>query len=210
MAHCSLTLIELHPEHPNYAAAKPAHEAGFDSYLTAKVLLRLSTSLEKTGLYLEEKHKSFDDDEKYFTPAEGRSPERRSLEEEGSGGVPLDVNTTPALPTVSDESSKASSDQSKHTPPSERSTFANPTVYDLLGDLPPDEDLATLTLQPQKTDHPVSKKLAKWNKKTKAEKGKRMPAWESSFWEVYGNKLRVNGTVEGVCDVGFWPYHDSE
>lgn len=26
-----------------------------------------------------------------------------------------------------------------------------------------------------------------------------IPAWDSGFWDVYGNKLRVNGTVEGIC-----------
>lgn len=30
---------------------------------------------------------------------------------------------------------------------------------------------------------------------------KLMPRWDSEFWKVYGNKLRVNGTVEGVCDL---------
>ena len=28
-----------------------------------------------------------------------------------------------------------------------------------------------------------------------------MPPWESDFWYKYCNKLRVNGTVEGVCDL---------
>jgi len=28
-----------------------------------------------------------------------------------------------------------------------------------------------------------------------------MPPWDSDFWNVYGNKLRVNGTVEGHCDL---------
>ena len=27
-----------------------------------------------------------------------------------------------------------------------------------------------------------------------------MPAWNKDFWRVYGNKVRVNGTIEGVCD----------
>ena len=28
-----------------------------------------------------------------------------------------------------------------------------------------------------------------------------MPSWDSDFWNVYGNKLRVNGTVEGMCEL---------
>ena len=28
-----------------------------------------------------------------------------------------------------------------------------------------------------------------------------MPAWDKDFWRVYGNKIRVNGTIEGICDL---------
>ncbi|KAL8906037.1 MAG: hypothetical protein Q9207_002267 [Kuettlingeria erythrocarpa] len=199
--------LELHPEHPKYALAKPAHEAGFDSYLTAKVLIRLSGTLEKSGWYLDEKGKSIADNEDYYTPDEGHSPERRSSGE-SSGGVSIYASSVPKNVAASGETSKSSSAQSKYTPTTDRSTFANPTVFDLLGDIPADDDLATLTLQPQQSDQPVSKKQAKRDKRAQAEMGKRMPAWESSFWDVYGNKLRVNGTAEGVCDVGFWPYQD--
>lgn len=202
-------MAELHPEHSNYAIAKPAHEAGFDSYLTAKVLVRLSTVLEKSGLHLAESSQTFNDGETYFTPPEGRSPERSPLKED-RGGVALTASAIPARLSSSEESFTSSQAQSTYTPSSDRSPFSHATVFDLLGDIPPDEDLATLSLQPQKTDRPVSAKQAKRNRRVEAEKGKRMPGWESSFWETYGNKLRVNGTLEGVCDVGYWPYQDVE
>ncbi|KAL8990477.1 MAG: hypothetical protein Q9177_000871 [Variospora cf. flavescens] len=202
-------VIELHPEHSNYAIAKPAHEAGFDSYLTAKVLVRLSTILEKSGLHLAESSQTFNDGETYFTPPEGRSPERSPLKED-RGGVALTGSAIPARLSSSEESFTNSQAQSTYTPSSDRSPFSHATVFDLLGDIPPDEDLATLSLQPQKTDRPVSAKQAKRNRRVEAEKGKRMPGWENSFWETYGNKLRVNGTLEGVCDVGYWPYQDVE
>jgi hypothetical protein len=32
-----------------------------------------------------------------------------------------------------------------------------------------------------------------------------IPPWESPFWQMYGNMLRVNGTVEGVCRLGGVP-----
>ena len=31
-----------------------------------------------------------------------------------------------------------------------------------------------------------------------------MPHWASKFWKIYGNKLRINGTVEGVCDLAIY------
>jgi len=35
------------------------------------------------------------------------------------------------------------------------------------------------------------------------QEGKMMPRWdkEGAFWDVYGNKLQVNGTVEGVLKI---------
>ena len=41
----------------------------------------------------------------------------------------------------------------------------------------------------------------------KSEKRSMMPPADSPFWSKYGNKLRVNGTIEEVCPVG--PYLSS-
>ncbi|KAL9603936.1 MAG: hypothetical protein Q9219_000874 [cf. Caloplaca sp. 3 TL-2023] len=192
-------IIELHPQHANYAIKSPSHEAGYDSYLTARVLIRLSTVLELSGIYLDERDDAVRDDENYFTPPEDRTPE------EGSGGIPIDINTIPAHLSTSEESSSSSQYIPSHVPVSTRSAFSHATTFDLLGDIPSDEDSVTFTISPQKKERQASKKVEKRKKKMDAESGRRMPAWESTFWELYGNKLRVNGTVEGVCDLGDWP-----
>ncbi|KAL8935957.1 MAG: hypothetical protein Q9216_005173 [Gyalolechia sp. 2 TL-2023] len=195
-------VIELHPQHSKYAFEKFAHEAGFDSYLTAQILIRLSATLDSSGIHLGENTDGplDNDDESYFTPPEARSPD------EGGGGVVIDVNALPAHLLQPKNDSSLSRVQPSYISPQARSTFSHATAFDLLGDIPMDEDLITLTLQPEKTERPKSKKQEKRKKRADKEIGRRIPAWESSFWGVYGNKLRVNGTVEGVCDVGEWPY----
>lgn len=194
-------IIELHPLHPKYEFETFAHEAGFDSYLTAQVLIRLSTKLDSSGFFLEEtKDALLEDDEDYFTP-----PEERSLEE-GSGGSLLDIDLLPAQLLKADDHPTHSRVRPSNVSAPARSAFSHATSFDLLGDIPLEEDLITLSLQPEKTERLMSRKQQKRMKKAANEIGRRMPAWESPFWTIYGNKLCVNGTVEGVCDVGKWPY----
>ena len=193
-------LAELHPQHSKYASAKLPHEAGFDSYMTARVLIRLSAALERSGLY-HDVNLLGDDDESYFTPPEGRSPD------EGTGGVPLDYNDIPSHLPASKDNSSGARNQPSQSSPTARSAFFHATTFDLLGDIPLDEDLATLSVLPKQRERPASKKQEKRKKKkVDSEIGRRMPGWESPFWDLYGNKLRVNGTIEGVCNVGEWPF----
>ncbi|KAL8791739.1 MAG: hypothetical protein Q9195_005677 [Heterodermia aff. obscurata] len=46
-------LIILHENHGKYFSNTAAHEAGYDSFQTAKAFLRLSTKLEKAGTYVD-------------------------------------------------------------------------------------------------------------------------------------------------------------
>ncbi|KAI4178742.1 MAG: hypothetical protein L6R41_008241 [Letrouitia leprolyta] len=194
-------VIELHPLHPKYELEKFAHEAGFDSYLTAQILIRLSTTLDSSGFPLDKTEDGLlDSDESYFTPPEGCSPE------EGCGGPLLDIDALPAQVLKAEDHSRHSHVQPNNVSAPTRSAFSHATTFDLLGDIPlEEEDLITLTLQPEKTKRPMSRKQEKRMRKAANEFGRRMPAWESHFWTVYGNKLCVNGTTEGVCDVGKWP-----
>lgn len=113
-----LPIIELAAGHEKYASDSPMHEAGFDSFLTAKVLIRLATQIRA------EFREDEEDEDLYVTASE-------------DGGVPLDGGA-------------------------------------------PSQARATTPLPPAHT---------------------MMPPGESSFWRQYGNKLRVNGTVEEVCNI---------
>lgn len=39
------------------------------------------------------------------------------------------------------------------------------------------------------------------DKDAAVERGSLIPRWDSDFWRTYGNKLRVYGTIEEVCDL---------
>ncbi len=109
-------MTELAPGFEKYASESPMHEAGFDSFLTAKVLIRLATQIGA------ETTDDGEDEEAFETASE-------------DGGVPLD------------------------------------------------EGAPSQVRAPMPSTHTM------------------MPHGESSFWRRYGNKLRVNGTVEEVCNI---------
>ncbi|KAL8777011.1 MAG: hypothetical protein Q9213_008040 [Squamulea squamosa] len=175
--------------HTKYAAAfNTTHQAGFDSFMTARLLVRLSVNLEASGEYIEELPSPTD--EPFYTPAEGE------------GDDLMDFNdVSEQLEAIDRTSSKSSSRPSSGIATS-RTTFSSATKFDLLGDLSADID--PFTLRPRTPD-PEAKPELRSDAKVDNETGRRLPAWESDFWRVYGNKLRVNGTIEGVCDLGLWP-----
>ncbi|KAL8775326.1 MAG: hypothetical protein Q9209_000333 [Squamulea sp. 1 TL-2023] len=182
-------IIELHPGHTKYTAAfDSTHEAGFDSFMTARLLVRLSVNLEASGEYIEELPSPVD--EPFYTPPEGE------------GDDLMDFNdVSEQLEAIDRTSSKSSSRPSSGITTS-RTTFSSATKFDLLGDLSADID--PFTLRPRTPDPEVRREL-RTDAKVDNETGRRLPAWESDFWKVYGNKLRVNGTIEGVCHLGLWP-----
>ncbi len=117
-----LPIIELANGHEKYALDSPMHEAGFDSFLTAKVLIRLATQVGADTP--EEEEEEEDDGEMYVMASE-------------DGGVPLDGGA----------------------PSQARASTPWPPAHTM------------------------------------------MPHGENRFWSQYGNKLRVNGTVEEVCNI---------
>ncbi|KAL8815552.1 MAG: hypothetical protein Q9223_005314 [Gallowayella weberi] len=195
----SFSLIQqtvLHPSHPKYDSAKPFHEAGYDSYMTARVFLRLAIELETSAPHL-------DDPPSPINQASSSPPEMGVLIDHHD----VSANLQAAAAAADDISSKSSSQPSSgsgsgsgsaSTVP--RPTFSHPTKFDLLGDLSC-EEIETLALGVRAREpglKPADVDLGR-------DAPRRLPAWESDFWKVFGNKLRVNGTVEEVCCLGGWP-----
>lgn len=207
-------VIEMPLGHHRYLRNKPAHEAGFDSYLTAKVLIRLSAKLEAAGYYIDEKISPGSEGEGYVTapetggvslntpkhpltsrlvdenarPKAGKSDSNDSISE----GVSLGHNAVTIEPQPTKSKTKAKKSKRKSNDTAARSTnFSHATMFDLLGDMPSsDDDLGV----------PLARPL---NPKPSTPRFTMMPPFDSDFWNVYGDKLRVNGTVEGVCNL--WP-----
>lgn len=156
--------------------------------MTARLLVRSSIKLETTGQYVEELPSPTDSE--FYTPPEGE------------GGDLIDFKDVPEQLAVIDRTSSESSSRPSSGVATSRTTFSHMTRFDLLGDL--SDEIDPFTLQP-KSPSPGIQLKPDTECKIDNETGRRLPAWDSDFWKVYGNKLRVNGTMEGVCDLGSWP-----
>lgn len=156
--------------------------------MTARLLLRSSVSIEASGKYIDELPSPVE--VAFFTPPEGE------------GDDLIDFKDASAqLEVIGRTSSKSSSPPSSGVATT-RTTFSHVTKFDLLGDL--SDEVDPFTLRPRIPSAEVKSKTEP-EPEIDNETGRRLPAWESDFWKVYGNKLQVNGTMEGVCDLGSWP-----
>ena len=230
------------------------HEAGYDSYLTARVLIKLSAQLEQAGSYAAFARGEDSDDEAYHTPPEdngillgdaaeksdapARGPQtgkakknkkkRRkprvvseSIDDADGGGVLL--TEVPQMPNFSTDGRRDS-----------KSRFGHAGAFDLLSDdygflsprksESPTHDLRAQrtalstgnsysmsyekTLETKETQERLDTKLEGFDADlaslsmvgTETKPGAvMMPPFDSAFWRVYGNKLRVFGTVEQIC-----------
>ena len=320
--------ISLHPDHARYAVVRSLHEAGYDSMLTATVLIRLSAKLRSEGQRIDRASLQSSDDEVYLTPLEAEVGETRDNMEKDKAQAPKSTNlqsgrsssaqapvdcehkpaTSSSLHQTQKHAAKVSATSMVASPPRTspkrevlrrpniasqtsspsksptrmeiRSTphiinrdedeiqaridritgytslnlgtsscvsrlmvscspgrdtegdedlidLSTPTNPTLLVQLPSsggvvvtkDEDVTFPTDVPSKdNDERIEAKeedeaeekeeeMNAGNHFTRAEgqdKGLAMPAFDSHFWTVYGNKLRVNGTMEGICKLKNW------
>ena len=91
------------------------------------------------------------------------------------------------------------------------SRFSSPGVFDALCDIaegpmpkiyghpnvpstPSTTAVSSWTVPKETPDVPMSSSI------TEKQLPQLIPAWNKDFWRVYGNKVRVNGTIEGLCD----------
>ncbi|KAL8806747.1 MAG: hypothetical protein Q9182_001145 [Xanthomendoza sp. 2 TL-2023] len=183
--------IVLHPSHPKYDSAKPLHEAGYDSYMTARVFLRLAVELEASAKHLEDLPTS-------IHQASSSPPEMGVLIDYHDVSANLQAAAAAA---AADDSSSKSSSQPSSASILPHPTFSHPTKFDLLGDLSC-EEIETLAMGVRAREPGLKAPDVHLGRRHAP---RRLPAWESDFWKVFGNKLRVNGTVEEVCRLGEWP-----
>lgn len=156
---------EIPPEYNKYHTSTRLHEAGFDSFLTARVLTRLVSKM--TGY-----SKTFVVD----TPAADLDGHAASIED-NTEDVYLDPHVD---------------------------GYGNVTNRPSTGD----GSQVVLTLNRQNRFQALSAHDQRPSSQ-KSEKRSMMPPADSPFWSEYGNKLRVNGTIEEVCPVGPKPRSES-
>lgn len=177
-------ILEIEAEHMKYANVEALHEAGYDSFLTAQIAARLSTKLVKDGTFVEVNGK---------TNGHAKTvASNGSLNENIARGVHNLQLTETALDAHTYHVNNGT------TPLSDADSFM-PSVeggkWKRRGDptLPPQNPQDPFKYNPKNLKH----RLTDDDRVRSFEGG--MPGFDSDFWRVYGNKLRVFGTEEGVC-----------
>lgn len=87
------------------------------------------------------------------------------------------------------------------------SKYSHSNSFDVLLDHD-DEDIAEETpastsnaVKPATASPDLVSELNKLNLSNRRNHGSLIPSWDTDFWNVYGNKMRVFGTVEEVSDL---------
>ena len=196
-------------DHSKYLSGSSFHEAGFDSFTTAKVLIRLSARIEEAAKGAES---PVSEDEVYYPASE-------------DGSFPSDLNDMLTRKSTSDEDAlnrrqqiarvfqKREKPEAKEVPGEVQAALdRQATLFRDLGldDHEPQSEIQTND-GPLTSNNPYALlQDPLLNDDAEPESGDgtapsepvvhtMMPAGDSPFWIRYGNKLRVNGTVEEVC-----------
>ena len=159
-----LKIIEIPSEFNKYATNSPVHEAGFDSFLTARILTRLAAKID--GQYV--------------------LTEASKSETENQQDRPLNDGQLKPASYLDQSIEPIPSGLDVHTP-------KYPDAIQTTNPLKHHNTFETLALEDSSVSY------------TKSEAKLMMPSYNRPFWTVYGNKLRVNGTLEEVCIVGSSP-----
>jgi poly(A)-specific ribonuclease len=248
--------IEVDTAFDRYDYVESYHEAGYDSLQTAKILIKLSSQMERDNKLKDEKTNAesvgheFGIGEGYVTAPESQSDgsqQAESLTQTISNVVTSPVtamknlllsNSSPSaepksagmfsneaqagsVVSSSESSSEAASPvvavkQSQSWSNSStkvervKSKFSSNSIYDVLEAEEAESDEENNLLmwsddEERKKNKKEKKRLKKLAQQDRMEsmiqKGELMPRWDGAkgFWRFFGNKLQVNGTVEGVC-----------
>lgn len=226
-------MIDSH--YSKYNEYKPTHEAGYDSLVTAKVLIRLAAKLEAFGFY---------DEDEYLSSREcasalenGKHDTRGVLAANdhyagpsAAARITEPIHSTKGIAEAMNAAISSKRMRGVKRAPTTKSAFAHRTAFDLLADGADENDkrssssaeaaeefdgvsggvklpAAMNNLSLGHTGGPaIGKGEMENGEASEEELGEQkrriralMPEWGCDFWNVYGNKLRVNGTREGVC-----------
>lgn len=190
LAKKAIPKISIHPQHSKYTTQKIDHEAGYDSLLTAQVFIRLSAQLREGGVEpLQQKSTKDAQDTSYLQQtyrevAPDAYAEGRLQPTSGSAQKAFEQKPRP----ISTESPK---------PPMSR---VLETRFDLLEiEEAIDEVDSNIPINDRRLSLGPTDSVEVMQK---AVNGELIPRLGAEFWKVYGNKLRVFGTLERVCVMG--------
>ncbi|KAK5118286.1 hypothetical protein LTR62_002799 [Meristemomyces frigidus] len=166
---------ETAPEHSKYEDTESFHEAGYDSYLTAGIAVRLSSKLEKAGQYVDLDAHDTTKLDPWTLAGRNQNPDYAARD---LASLTLSEPSTTSIsrPATAQEGFTPS------TPGLDWKRNGDPTVVGTSGPHDPN---------PQKLKHRYTPLPA-----GRVKDG--MPGFKSDFWRVYGNRMRVFGTEEAV------------
>ena len=171
---------------PPYLSEGRYHAAGFDSFVTMKVFLKLAGRMD-AAIRMKEGRKTT---ETPATKAKNKKRKPRSKPSEDlAGGTFFDANPFENLPQ---------NDEDADVPLGENNKQMDGAPVDATTMHPSSETPISSSRAINRNDGVVDvTAMAKpviWASHL-------IPAWENIFWKAYGNKLRVYGTQEEVCDL---------
>ncbi|OAX84879.1 hypothetical protein ACJ72_00756 [Emergomyces africanus] len=216
--------ISLDPEHDKYLHEKPLHEAGYDSLLTAKVLIRLGAELQG-GEPISSPTRPCIAQPNILknwprTPLNAASSMRNRVEKKAEKLIDIiepdrsdshSFSSSKSMVSIFDSKlirkfsgeltpQHAPVDWGKETEVSRiRSFFSTPIKSEPLLDLT--NDITNSQLLALDPNSPFRKLQEKTMTQSKRKEMRLIPQFSDEFWKIYGNKLRVFGTVEEMCDL---------
>ncbi|KAK4893039.1 hypothetical protein LTR27_008576 [Elasticomyces elasticus] len=190
-------VLEVAVEHRKYEGAEALHEAGYDSFLTAQIAVRLSSKLEKEGAYVEVNGDAVKEVSKPITNGAAKMKKGKSngwkvngISHSPSGSdttvTPLSFANLTLGPISASAQQEVEEGFTPSLPGAKWKHRGDPSVPATAGANDP------FIYDPKnKTHH--------YRLEVEGEVIGGMPSFGEDFWRVYGNKLRVFGTDEGVC-----------
>lgn len=173
--------VETPQTHAKYVGRTSFHEAGYDSYLTALVAIRLSAKLEHEQRYAEQPKEE---------PTGHNGNGNGVLKNVMKTSVSLFAPSSGFRADVGD--SDTSSEAKKSSGTASTSRFTSVNVFEKLGMLSFSDDSRSEGSEYADVATKVAEATPSMTK---------MPDFQLDFWNVYGNKLRMFGTVDGMLDV---------
>jgi poly(A)-specific ribonuclease len=175
----------VHHQHTKYNTQQVVHEAGYDSLLTARAFIKLSSQLREGGT--SKRANAVHGQTAQHIPnsiVHGRPSELTRVESSQATDLPIG-NTNRHPDQTATESHKPAAN------------VGHRTKYDALWEDP--IDTPDTSMHPEEVKMPLQagpKEIMRM-----VDRGELIPRFGTAFWKVYGNKLRVFGTEERVCSV---------
>ncbi|KAK7189720.1 caf1 family ribonuclease [Paraphaeosphaeria sporulosa] len=211
--------IVTHPRHSKYHKVAMFHEAGYDSLLTATILLRLSAKMNADrrppGSQSPSSPSRIPDDASdisFKTAAE--QPHSKS-----QAPMPLTDRLRPPqaeMLVVKKKAKKGKKGKSKYDIVPAQSRFQTRNAFEQLSldeqgtSSPSDDDQGgvavdsnTMPSWQDKASEPDTGGWVPIEQKSR-EPMEMIPAWDTEFWQSFGNTLRVYGTEEAVLKIAGW------